>query len=226
MYICILPTFRLDALVLRAKLQRTRASSQNVGKISSYQVKLSRKRTFHLFMSTGATEKSLHPMTGLVTRLTFPPYLRWCFQTTLWGWSTRLDVRWSSCLWMPWSWWTALATPSRCPWLRSGARHSELLRHCGWEDFFHIQWWANFEVFMQMIWKPVGQGNISVMWTDIVFWWLILCRVYWGGGEGEEIDPPSMSCFLLKLADCYNVDSLEILLLCPTFCLSLSWFLG
>ena len=28
--------------------------------VTSYQVKLSRKRTFHHFMSTGATEKSLH----------------------------------------------------------------------------------------------------------------------------------------------------------------------
>ena len=39
---------------------RTRASSENVGKPSSYQVKLSRKRTFHYFMSTRATEKSLY----------------------------------------------------------------------------------------------------------------------------------------------------------------------
>ena len=31
-------------------LRRTRASSQNVGKIRSYQVKLSRNRTFHHFM--------------------------------------------------------------------------------------------------------------------------------------------------------------------------------
>ena len=35
-------------------------TSWNVGKISPYQVKLSRMRTFHHFMSTRATEKSLH----------------------------------------------------------------------------------------------------------------------------------------------------------------------
>ena len=38
---------RSDLVLLR----RTRASSQNVGKISSYQVKLSRKRTFHHFVT-------------------------------------------------------------------------------------------------------------------------------------------------------------------------------
>ena len=33
---------------------------ETLGRIVSYQVKLSRKRTFHRFTSTGATEKSPH----------------------------------------------------------------------------------------------------------------------------------------------------------------------
>ena len=43
----ILPTFRLDA----------------------YQVKVSKKRTFHHFMSTGATGKSLHLVVTTLTNL-------------------------------------------------------------------------------------------------------------------------------------------------------------
>ena len=46
--------------IVKKKLIISRESSRNVDKISSYQVKLSRKRTFHHFMSTGAIEKSLH----------------------------------------------------------------------------------------------------------------------------------------------------------------------
>ena len=48
-------TFFVHALVLLRGM-----SIETTGKISSYQVKLSIKRTFHHFMSTGATEKSLH----------------------------------------------------------------------------------------------------------------------------------------------------------------------
>ena len=49
--------FQLDTLVLLSD-EWTSASSLNVGKISSYQVKLSIEG-FHHFISTAATEKSL-----------------------------------------------------------------------------------------------------------------------------------------------------------------------
>ena len=50
--------FRLDTLwTNEAKVWgRTKAFSQNISKVSSYQVKLSRKRTFHHFMSTRPTD--------------------------------------------------------------------------------------------------------------------------------------------------------------------------
>ena len=54
----ILPTFLLDTLVL-LRVKRTRAS---ISKMSFLPCEVVRKRTFHYFMLTGATEnfKSLH----------------------------------------------------------------------------------------------------------------------------------------------------------------------
>ena len=56
-------TWQLHLVGTYLALRRT---SWNVGKISSYQVQLSRKRTFHHFMSTGATEKSLHAYYNII----------------------------------------------------------------------------------------------------------------------------------------------------------------
>ena len=58
----LVKTYLADVSDFRFALRRTRASSRNVGKISSYQVRLSRKRNFHCFNSATCLQCGIYSM--------------------------------------------------------------------------------------------------------------------------------------------------------------------
>ena len=75
---CIVEIFHGNTCFWNDELRRTRASSWNVGQICSYQVKLSKQRAFHHFMSTGAIEKYLHSILFVVSLYNVPvQFLQW-----------------------------------------------------------------------------------------------------------------------------------------------------